>query len=89
MGINGYTESDDLQFVTSEDGKNILYAEVEMPWDITVNMYLPVKDNNGQFIYKDGKKLHSWQEVPLRFSDYCNNDGTLKMTKKGDKSILE
>jgi len=38
MGISGYATDGDLKYVV-DDNKNILYAEIEMPWDITVNMY--------------------------------------------------
>lgn len=68
MGIKGYEESGDLKYVTSEDGKNILYAECEVPWDLSVSI-------NGR-------------EVALKFSDYCNEDGTLKEDKTG-KPLIE
>lgn len=67
MGIKGYEEDGDLKYVTSEDGKNILYAECEVPWDLSVKI-------NGK-------------EVALKFSDYCNEDGTLKVDGKGNTLI--
>jgi hypothetical protein len=43
MGINGYAEDGDLKYVT--DGKNnILYAECEIPWDLTY------KDEKGNLV---------------------------------------
>lgn len=71
MGIKGYDEDGDLKYVT--DGKgNILYAECEIPFDISYT----VKDENG----KD-------KEVALDFNDYCNPDGTLKMIEFEGKQI--
>lgn len=71
MGIKGYDEDGDLKYVT--DGKgNILYAECEIPFDISYT----VKDENG----KD-------KEVALDFNDYCNPDGTLKMIESEGKQI--
>lgn len=70
MGIKGYEESGDLQYVVDpKNPNNILYAECEIPWDISYT------DINGK-------------EVALEFSDYCNEDGTLKTDKDGN-TLLE
>lgn len=66
MGIKGYEESGDLHYVVDPNNpNNILYAECEIPWDISYT------DINGK-------------EVALEFSDYCNEDGTLKTDKDGN-----
>lgn len=70
MGIKGYEESGDLHYVVDPNNpNNILYAECEIPWDISYT------DINGK-------------EVALEFSDYCNEDGTLKTDKDGN-TLLE
>lgn len=70
MGIKGYEESGDLHYVVDPNNpNNILYAECEIPWDISYT------DINGK-------------EVALEFSDYCNEDGTLKTDKDGS-TLLE
>lgn len=69
MGITGYAEDGDLKYVT-DGSNNILYAECEIPWDISYT------DENGN-------------EVALKFEDYCNPDGTLKMGPDGTTSLLE
>lgn len=70
MGIKGYEESGDLHYVVDPNNpNNILYAECEIPWDISYT------DINGK-------------EVVLEFSDYCNEDGTLKTDKDGN-TLLE
>lgn len=70
MGIKGYEESGDLHYVADPNNpNNILYAECEIPWDISYT------DINGK-------------EVALEFSDYCNEDGTLKTDKDGN-TLLE
>ena len=70
MGIKGYEESGDLEYVIDPNNpNNILYAECEIPWDVSYT------DVNGN-------------EVALEFSDYCNEDGTLKTDKDG-KALLE
>ena len=70
MGIKGYEESGDLHYVVDTNNpNNILYAECEIPWDISYT------DINGK-------------EVALEFSDYCNEDGTLKTDKDGN-TLLE
>ena len=70
MGIKGYEESGDLEYVVDPNNpNNILYAECEIPWDISYT------DINGK-------------EVALEFSDYCNEDGTLKTDKDGN-TLLE
>ena len=70
MGIKGYEESGDLHYaVDPNNPNNILYAECEIPWDISYT------DINGK-------------EVALEFSDYCNEDGTLKTDKDGN-TLLE
>lgn len=70
MGIKGYEEFGDLHYVVDPNNpNNILYAECEIPWDISYT------DINGK-------------EVALEFSDYCNEDGTLKTDKDGN-TLLE
>lgn len=70
MGIKGYEEPGDLHYVVDPNNpNNILYAECEIPWDISYT------DINGK-------------EVALEFSDYCNEDGTLKTDKDGN-TLLE
>lgn len=70
MGIKGYEESGDLHYVVDPNNpNNILYAECEIPCDISYT------DINGK-------------EVALEFSDYCNEDGTLKTDKDGN-TLLE
>ena len=70
MGIKGYEESGDLHYVVDPNNpNNILYAECEIPWDVSYT------DINGK-------------EVALEFSDYCNEDGTLKTDKDGN-TLLE
>lgn len=59
LGIKGYEESGDLQYVVDPDNpNNILYAECEIPFDLS---YTDSKGNN----------------IPLKFEDWCNSDGTL------------
>lgn len=66
MGIKGYEKSGDLHYIVDPNNpNNILYAECEIPWDISYT------DINGK-------------EVALEFSDYCNEDGTLKTDKDGN-----
>lgn len=70
MGIKGYEEAGDLQYVADpKDPTNILYAECEIPWDISYT------DINGN-------------KVDLEYSDYCNDDGTLKTDDEGN-TLLE
>lgn len=69
MGITGYEEDGGLRYVTDPNNpNNILYAECEIPWDITYS------DINGV-------------EHSLEFSDWCNEDGTLKTDKDGNPLI--
>ena len=71
LGLSGYEESGDLFEVVSPDGENVLYDEIEMPWNVS-------------FTAATGKN------VPLRFEDWCNTDGTLKMSDKivyGDDAL--
>lgn len=69
MGITGYEEDGGLRYVTDPNNpNNILYAECEIPWDITYS------DINGI-------------EHSLEFSDWCNEDGTLKTDKDGNPLI--
>lgn len=69
MGITGYEEDGGLRYVTDPNNpNNILYAECEIPWDITYS------DVNGV-------------EHSLEFSDWCNEDGTLKTDKDGNPLI--
>ena len=63
MGLSGYEESGDLFEVVSPNGDNVLYDEIEMPWNVS-------------YTSATGKN------VPLRFEDWCNTDGTLKMSNQ-------
>lgn len=70
FGITGYEENNNLKFVKDPNNpNNILYAECELPWDLSYT------DNLGN-------------KVDLKFNDWCNPDGTLKMGNNG-KSLLE
>jgi len=60
------TECGDLFEVVSPEGDNVLYDEIEMPF----NLSYTAPGRNG----KRGKT------VPLRFEDWCNTDGTLKLS---------
>lgn len=67
FGINGYKEDGGLRFVQDPDNHaNILYAEIEMPFD----RYYTIDVRNA-----DGTK--SKQKVYLKYEKYCNMDGTL------------
>lgn len=35
FGINGYNESENLKFVTNKDNTNVIYAECEIPFDLS------------------------------------------------------
>lgn len=61
MGLSGYEESGDLFEVVSPEGDNVLYDEIEMPFNVS-------------YTSATGK------DVKLRFEDWCNPDGTLKMS---------
>ena len=61
LGLSGYEESGDLFEVVSPEGDNVLYDEIEMPWNLS-------------YTSATGKN------VGLRFEDWCNPDGTLKMS---------
>lgn len=63
MGLSGYEDSGDLFEVVSPEGDNILYDEIEMPWNLS-------------YTAANGKN------VPLKYEDWCNPDGTLKMSDK-------
>lgn len=72
FGINGYSEDGNLRFVTDNDNKNnILYAEIEMPFD--KSMIIDVKNADGST---------SKQSVSLDYSQYCYEDGNLRATGK-------
>lgn len=60
FGITGYNEDNNLKFVKDPDADNILYAEVEIPWDLS---YTDQKGN----------------KTDLKFENWCNPDGTLKL----------
>jgi hypothetical protein len=64
-------DSSDLQFVTSKDKKNILYAETEVPWN---------------FIFVNRKKNRNQSDF-LDFRKYCNDDGTLKLSDDGRPEV--
>ncbi len=79
FGINGYDEDGGLRFVTDQDNnKNILYAEIEMPFD--KSFMVDVRNADGSV---------TKQPVSLDYDKYCNMDGTLIPTgealKKGTK----
>ena len=93
MGIKGYEESGDLAYVgVDKDGNivrstdpdyadhpavNIKYAEIEVPWNLTVNVWDQEENNRkGAYVSKS-----------LKFSDYCNSDGTLKTDANGNTLI--
>lgn len=75
FGITGYEEEKDgetLRFVQDPDNKgNILYAEIEMPFDRVYTV---------DIVDKNGKKTK--HPVSLSYDKYCNNDGTLIPTGK-------
>lgn len=61
LGIKGYKEDGDLQYVVDPNNpNNVLYAECELPFDLS---------------YTDSKG----NTIPLKFEDWCNADGTLKL----------
>lgn len=68
MGISGFEESGDLFEVVSPDGSNVLYDELEMPW-------------NKSYTTNDGKNTKT---VQLEYTDWCNPDGTLKLADGKD-----
>ena len=89
LGIKGYEESGDLKYVASEDGKNILYAEVEVPWDLSVQIPEIERTAKGDIVRDaDMQPKYKYKTVALRFEDYCNSDGTLILDSNG-KSKLE
>lgn len=61
LGLSGYEEAGDLFEVVSPEGDNVLYDEVEMPWNLS-------------YTSSTGKN------ISLKFEDWCNIDGTLKMS---------
>lgn len=63
LGITGYEEVGDLFEVVSPEGDNVLYDELEMPW-------------NRSYTSATGNK------VALKFEDWCNPDGTLKLSNQ-------
>lgn len=67
FGIDGYAEDGNLRYVTDPDNPaNILYAEIEMPFDRV--KYISIKNADGTV---------TKQKVNLRYGDYCNANGTL------------
>lgn len=62
MGINSYSNSGDLEYVVSEDGKNILYAECEIPFDISY------KDENDNEVFLD-YDTYCYADGTLKMSD--------------------
>lgn len=79
FGINGYSKSGDLRFVQDPSNKaNILYAEIEMPFDKSVKY--TTTDSNGNV---------TTSTVDLNYDRYCFMDGNLipsgKALKKNDK----
>lgn len=79
FGIHNYDKSGGLRYVQDPDNKaNILYAEIEMPFDKSLNIDVTDKDGNT-----------SKQKVNLSYDKYCFMDGNLKPTgealEKGTK----
>lgn len=73
FGIDGYERDGGLRFVEDPDNKeNILYAEVEMPFDLSVT----VKTTNAE------GKVISKKKVDLNFSQYCFETGYLKPSEE-------
>lgn len=71
LGIKGYEESGDLEYVIDPNNpNNVLYAECEIPFDLS---------------YTDSKG----NVIPLKFEDWCNSDGTLKLGKVLEESNPE
>ena len=67
FGIEGYEEDGGLRYVADPDNEaNILYAEIEMPFD--KSFLLDVKDAQGNV---------TKQKVNLPFDKYCFPDGNL------------
>ena len=67
FGIDGYEEDGGLRYVIDPDNEaNVLYAEIEMPFDKSFMM--DVKDANGNV---------TKQKVNLPFDKYCFPDGNL------------
>lgn len=68
FGIKGYEEDGNLRYVTDIDNPaNVLYAEIEMPFDKSFRM--AIKDASGNVTYKT---------VQLSFNKYCFPDGNIK-----------
>lgn len=68
FGIKGYEEDGNLRYVTDIDNPaNVLYAEIEMPFDKSFRM--AIKDASGNVTYKT---------VQLSFDKYCFPDGNIK-----------
>lgn len=79
FGIHGYDESGGLRYVQDPNNKgNILYAEIEMPFDKSLSIDVADKDGN-----------ISKQKVSLSYDKYCFLDGNMKPTgnalEKGSK----
>ena len=79
FGIHGYDKSGGLRYVQDPDNNaNILYAEIEMPFDKSLSIDVTDKDGNT-----------SKQKVNLSYDKYCFMDGNLKPTgealEKGTK----
>ena len=67
FGIDGYEEDGGLRYVADPDNEaNILYAEIEMPFD--KSFLLDVKDTQGNV---------TKQKVNLSYDKYCFPDGNL------------
>ena len=73
FGIKGYEESGDLKFVADPNNpKNILYAECEIPWDITYT------DINGKEIALDYTVYSNEDDNGNHFEDIDYSDCNLK-----------
>lgn len=74
MGIKDYSEDGGLHYILSEDGKNVLYAEAEIPFNLSYT------DRNGNTVELD---------YDTYCNDGSNGtvEGSLKM--KGDKPLIE
>ena len=67
FGIDGYEEDGGLRYVIDSDNEaNVLYAEIEMPFD--KSFIMDVRDANGNV---------TKQKVNLPFDKYCFPDGNL------------
>lgn len=74
MGLSGWTDSGELFEMVSPEGDNVLYDEIEMPWNVS---YTAAGENG-----KKGKN------VPLRYEDWCITEGPHKGELKMSDQIV-